>query len=97
VLTSPESAVSGILYSTMTFDHLTPHCDMFVSVTYCITAVSLVKCVKYSARYHVDVSGRKHERTRGRTGQKQYASSHTTLGGGIKTVTDDHIPDYYCF
>jgi len=56
VLTTPESAVSSILYSTMTLTF-----DLLTRVHLCMDA-----------------------RTQGRTGQKQYASGHTTLGGGIK-------------
>ena len=47
------------------------------------------KCVKYSARYRVNVSGRTHGRTDARTHawtsldeQDKYASGHTTLGEG---------------
>jgi len=45
MLTSPESAVCSILYSTVTstFDLSIPNCEAFISVPQCITAVSLVK------------------------------------------------------
>ena len=62
-------------------DLLTPKCDAFTSVPQCIVDVRLVKMCKHSASYHVNnVSGHMH----GWTGQKQYASGHTTLGRGIK-------------
>ena len=86
VLTSPETAVSSILYCimTLTFDLLTPNCEAFISVPQCFIDVSLVKMLKYSARYRVNVLGRTHGRMHRRTGQKQYVSSHTTLGRGLK-------------
>jgi len=45
VLTSPESAVSSKLYSTvtLTFNPLTPNCEAFISIPQCIVDVSLVK------------------------------------------------------
>jgi len=42
------------------------------------------KCIKYSARYRVNNVS---EHTHGRTGQKQYASGHATLGRGTKTAS----------
>jgi len=80
MLTSPESAVSSILYSTviLSFDLLFPNCDAFVSVSYRIVDVSGENVLTVFRDAHTDAC------THGLTGQKQYDSSQTTLGKGIK-------------
>jgi len=79
VVTSPQRAVSSILYPTvtLTFDLLTPNCTTFISVPLCVVDVSLWKCVKYCARYRVNnVSGRTH----GRTGQNSMPPATLYVG-----------------
>jgi len=76
MLTSPESVVSCILYSTVNLTFW-PQIVKRSSLSHTASLMQIWwKCVKYSARYSVNnVSGRTHRHTHGRTGQKQYPVS----------------------
>jgi len=80
VLTSPENVVSNILYFTvtLTFALLIPNCDALI----CPMMHSWCKFGENVSNTLQDIAVVAHTdaRTDGRTGQKHYASGHTTLG-----------------
>jgi len=99
VLTSPESVVSSILYSTvtLTFDLLMPNCEAFICVPQCIVASKFgenesnaLQDIMLTMFWDTCMA---HERTHGQTRQTQYPSGHTTLGGGITNSDDKYYSE----
>ena len=90
VLTSRESAVSSVLYSTatLTFNLFTPNCEAFISVPLCIVDVHLVKLCQTLCKiscqqcFGTHTDGCKHARM---NRQNHHAAGHITLVelGGI--------------
>jgi len=87
-----KSAVSSILYSIMSliFNLLTPNCDVFnhlypIMHHWCKFGENVsntLQDIVFTMFRNANTDGRMHART----GQKQYASGHTMLGGGIKML-----------